>query len=281
MQKRFATFSLHERGFTHLFVILLGILLIGGLVIGGSFYFKAKTSKETALVKQTSSSPVEPTEQELIYRTFLFKFSIPRGYSVQIDTEEDFYKRSKGDFRKNFTNYIGYPPPKFVDAYALLDSSKDFENSPFVIWIFDNPENFTIEKWFDEYWYYPFVWGDFTERRKAFEPVNEIQIGEQIGKYGIVTYRPDSPKFIYLSLNGKMYMFRILNNNASLEKQVLESFKFLNSNQINSFEDCQKAGYPVTKAYPGKCSTPDGRSFIQELSEEEKEGLKPPKDNLE
>lgn len=268
-----------QKGFAHLFVLLLGILLIVGTVIGGSFYFKAKTSKKTALVKQeASSSPVEPTEEELIYRTFLFKFSIPRGYSFQIDTEEDFFKRSKGDFRKNFTNYIGYPPPRFVDAYALLDSSKDFENSPFVIWIFDNPENFTIEKWFDEYWYYPFVWGDFTEKRKAVAPVTDIQIGGQIGKYGVVTYRPNSPKFIYLSLNGKMYMFRILSNNEALEKQILGGFKFLNSNQINSFKECQEAGYPVTKSYPSSCSTPEGKRFTQELSEEEQEGLKPPKE---
>ncbi|MBI2593996.1 hypothetical protein HYW44_05135 [Candidatus Daviesbacteria bacterium] len=53
------------------------------------------------------------------------------------------------------------------------------------------------------------------------------------------------------------------------------------SKTINSFEDCQKAGYPATKSYPATCSTPDGKHFIQELSEEEKEGLKPPKDNLE
>src|SRR3989344_2325193 len=212
-----------QKGFAPLFVVLFGIILIVGVIVGGSFYFKAKTPEKTASVKQTPSSPVEPTEQELIYKTFLFEFSIPKGYSVQIDTEEDFYNRSKGDFRKNFTNYIGYPPPKFVDAYALVDSSKDFENSPFVIWIFNNPENFTAEKWFDEYWYYPFVWGDFTQRREAIAPVKDIQIG----KYGIVTYRPASPKFIYLPLNGKMYMFRILSNNEDLEKQVLDSFKFL------------------------------------------------------
>lgn len=64
-----------------------------------------------------------------------------------------------------------------------------------------------------------------------------------------------------------------------LINEIFSSFKFLSSNQINSFEDCQKAGYPVLKIYPGKCSTPDGRSFIQELSDEEKEGLKPPNYN--
>lgn len=44
---------------------------------------------------------------------------------------------------------------------------------------------------------------------------------------------------------------------------------------INSFEDCAKY-YPVMESYPAQCNTPDGRHFVQELSEEEKEKLKPP-----
>ena len=46
-------------------------------------------------------------------------------------------------------------------------------------------------------------------------------------------------------------------------------------NSINSFEDCAQY-YPVMESYPAQCNTPDGRHFVQELSEEEKEKLKPP-----
>lgn len=47
---------------------------------------------------------------------------------------------------------------------------------------------------------------------------------------------------------------------------------FQNIRNINSFEDCAKY-YPVMESYPAQCNTPDGRHFVQELSEEEKKKL--------
>ena len=32
---------------------------------------------------------------------------------------------------------------------------------------------------------------------------------------------------------------------------------------INSFEECVNAGYPVMESYPRQCATPDGRSFTE------------------
>lgn len=273
-----------QKGFAHLFVILLGILLIVGAVIGGSFYIKSKKQIVSPIIPtlQVSSIPSpESNIKEYESNNLGISFSYPKEFEVKEDTEGEYDKRNKGTFRKSFTGYIGWEPGKFLGAVGLVDIKTDLDKSPFLLWVFENPGNLSPEKWFDEYWYYPFVWGDFTERRKAIAPVTDIQIGGQVGKYGVVTYRPNSPKFIYLSLNGKMYMFRILSNNEALEKQILGGFKFLNSNQINSFKECQEAGYPVTKSYPSTCSTPEGQQFVQELSEEEKEGLKPPKDNSE
>lgn len=48
------------------------------------------------------------------------------------------------------------------------------------------------------------------------------------------------------------------------------SFFFFNKQQssvINSFDDCAKK-YPVIESYPAQCNTPDGRHFVQQLSEE-------------
>lgn len=36
---------------------------------------------------------------------------------------------------------------------------------------------------------------------------------------------------------------------------------------INSFEDCATAGYPIMESYPRQCRTPDGRSFVETVSE--------------
>lgn len=38
--------------------------------------------------------------------------------------------------------------------------------------------------------------------------------------------------------------------------------------QINSFEKCAEAGFPIMDSYPGRCATPDGRSFTQEIGNE-------------
>ena len=35
--------------------------------------------------------------------------------------------------------------------------------------------------------------------------------------------------------------------------------------EINSFDDCVKAGNPVMESYPPQCRAPDGRTFVGPL----------------
>lgn len=44
----------------------------------------------------------------------------------------------------------------------------------------------------------------------------------------------------------------------------------LAQNNINSFEDCVNAGYPVMESYPRQCRSADGRVFIETLNETER-----------
>ena len=37
---------------------------------------------------------------------------------------------------------------------------------------------------------------------------------------------------------------------------------------INSFEECISAGYPVLESYPRQCKTPDGKTFIEDIGNE-------------
>ncbi len=46
--------------------------------------------------------------------------------------------------------------------------------------------------------------------------------------------------------------------------------------QITDFESCAKAGYPLMQTYPQICKTPDGKTFTQILTEDEKKKLVPP-----
>jgi hypothetical protein len=37
---------------------------------------------------------------------------------------------------------------------------------------------------------------------------------------------------------------------------------------IDSFEKCAQAGYPIMESYPEQCRTPDGRTFVRDISTE-------------
>ena len=40
--------------------------------------------------------------------------------------------------------------------------------------------------------------------------------------------------------------------------------------KINSFEECTAAGFPISESYPPQCRTSDGRSFTQNIGNENK-----------
>ena len=39
--------------------------------------------------------------------------------------------------------------------------------------------------------------------------------------------------------------------------------------QINSFEECVQADYPILESYPEQCRTPDGRSFTRQITDQQ------------
>jgi hypothetical protein len=41
---------------------------------------------------------------------------------------------------------------------------------------------------------------------------------------------------------------------------------------INSFEECAAAGFPIMKSYPEQCRTPDGRLFVRDLQADGSKG---------
>lgn len=47
----------------------------------------------------------------------------------------------------------------------------------------------------------------------------------------------------------------------------------IKDDEITSFEECVKAGYPILESYPEQCYTTDGKHFVREFFKEEKENL--------
>lgn len=69
---------------------------------------------------------------------------------------------------------------------------------------------------------------------------------------------------IFIVLIGSLLLFYFFNEEQDVS---------IDDDEINSFEDCVKAGYPILESYPEQCYTADGKHFVRELSEEEKENL--------
>lgn len=201
-------------------LIIVVLVLAAGIATYSSSYFL----KQTKPLTQVVTAPATPQLKIYTNSSLGFEFQ-DVGLTVQQDSEEEFNQRGNGNFRKNFAYYVTYQPAEVLGIVAVLDEQKSYETNTLTIWVFDNPDNLTIEKWYEKYWYYPFVWGDYTSRRDNVAPVKEATISGILAKSGIVTYRAGEPKFVYLSKNGKMYLFRVIGEAGD---KILESFKFLN-----------------------------------------------------
>ena len=210
-----------QKGFAQLLLIIVGLAAV---VFGGIYYYQS--------LKGNNPLPVYKLTPPLIsqfkdYSNPLgFQFQYHKDLVVKEDTEEEFNVRGGGDFRKNFKGYVQYEPGKFLGGVVVLDKTSSYDTNPFTLWVFDNPQDLSIDDWYKNYWYYPFVWGDFTYTGKfELAPKTEATISGQMAKSGIIDYQPGKPKFVYLSKNKKMYLFRIIGEEGD---KILSTFKYLN-----------------------------------------------------
>ncbi len=214
-----------QRGSVHLLLILVLVILFVG---GGIYFFQSQ--KKTEKIFPVQSSQIKNYNNYDNYDNYsnqslglTFKYS--KELTVKEDSEEEFNKRGNGDYRKNFKGYVGYEPGKFVGAAAVLDKSDSYDANPLSVWVFNNENNLTVDAWFKDYWYYPFLWGVFDWTSKGHvAPDSEATISGQPARSRIVSYQPGKPKFMYISNNGKMYLFRVVGETGD---KILSTFKFL------------------------------------------------------
>lgn len=209
-----------QKGSVQLLLILAAVVIIFS---GFYLYWSTKSAKILPAPKQASVK--QSIFNDYSSLDFGFKFQYSKDLSVRTDSEEEFNKRGNGDFRKNFKGYVGYEPAQSLGAVAVLDKEENYDASPFTVWVFNNTNNLTIDAWFGNYWYYPFLWGVFDYTSKGHvTPDSEATISGQMAKYKIVAYQPGKPKFVYVSNNQKMYLFRVLGEAGD---KILSTFKFL------------------------------------------------------
>lgn len=219
-----------QKGFVQLFWIFAFLVLAG---FGGYYFFKqnlpgSSTKEVNVIPADNAGEKFLTTESVFTNKDFGFEFVYPKGMVASSDTEEDYSKRNNGDARKNFTGYIEYQPGKFLEASYVSADNNSIEKSPFTIWVFENPDNLSAESWFSKYWYYPFMWGDFTyQGKQKIAPRGEATISGKPANFAVLSYQEGSPKYVYIPKDGRMYLIRILTKDERGE-QILESFKFKN-----------------------------------------------------
>ncbi len=215
-----------------LLMILVVLLLLGG---GAAYFFLHSKPKPAALVETASiknsisASPSPDVSVQTVSNDLLsLKFDLPKGYSLVKESEEEYFKRANGDIRKNFNGYIFYPPAEFADSFYILpESEKNPDKAELSVWVFKNPDNLNAQKFYEKYWYYPFVWGDFTQRKNEIAPGDIELIGGKEGNFGIIGYREGKPEIVYLPLKDKNLMMQIQFPSENVKaREILKSFKF-------------------------------------------------------
>lgn len=205
-------------------IILMLFLATIVLAITGSWYY-INNQPQPVPASQTPYMPTfapETQPSSSIYENpeLNLNLKIPQEYTIKEETEEEFHKRSNGDMRKNFNSTLFYEPAKFVTSLYVVKPNQDPKEAPLSIWVFENPDNLTAAGFYKKYWYYPFIWGDFTSAKEKIAPEIEFIIGDATASSSTATYQPNSPKFIYLPKGDKMYLFKE-NEDSDLLKSLI------------------------------------------------------------
>ena len=222
-----------QKGFAQTLLLLIVLLSLGGFAL---YWFFLRSSTPPVIPEKTAF-PLPDSEnlpQNTIFKNdeIGLEISLPPGFSIKQETEKDYFKRANGDTRKNFTYYVQYPPPEFVNSFYVMEAG---ENNPdkakLSILVFKNPENMEPQKFYQEYWYYPFIWGEFSlsEKNKFAPQAIELIDGRESGT-AVADFRETKPKFIYLPYKQKNLMLQIQmpTENNQTGNQILKSLKLSN-----------------------------------------------------
>lgn len=209
-------------------IIFVLVVVIAIFVIGGVYYVTSKNNIKQSSPLTTSAPHLTTTNPIKTYTDSNsgFSFDYPSIFVVQQDSEDAYSKRNNGDNRKNFSGYVQYQPGTVLSAISLLGSDNSFENSPFSVWVFDNPNNLSEAAWFNKYWYYPFMWGQFNPPEKMpLAPTKEMTINGNVVKYGTVDYQKGSPRYFYIPQSGKMILIKVSTTSNEVGINILKTFK--------------------------------------------------------
>lgn len=213
--------------------IILILIVLAGLGIGVYFLQNSRTntiSEASSPVQKAFSKPsASPQDETVNIENIGLSLKLSTGFDFIEESEEKYFKRANGNIRKNFNYYVQYDPAGFSESFYIVpEGETDLDKAILSAVVFENPDNLDPMQFYKEYWYYPFVWGDYTSRRNDIDPENPETIGGKTGGSGVVGYRPGKPRFIYLPLPDKNLMMQIQlpTENNQTGGEILQSFTF-------------------------------------------------------
>lgn len=220
-----------QKGFAHFFIILAVFSILGS---GVAFYTYSYRSISQNPQESVKISPIpSPLPQDPTYKNsdLGVSFSYPKDLEIIEESEEEYSIRVNGNFRKNFSGYMQYEPPTVLGSVLVKNQNEElkgqFDDSPFSIWVFDNSMALDALQWYANYWYYPFVWGNFSEKISGkYAPTKEATISGKLANFSVIDYQPNKPQFTYIKSKNKMYLLRIPQNlNQQIPQQILSTLK--------------------------------------------------------
>ncbi len=202
-----------QKGFASTLFLVL-ILLIASSLAGYWFLIReTNPPAPTKVISPAITPKVEDRPQTSLYKNpdLGVEFTLPEGLIVKTETETEYFKRANGNIRNNFTYYVQYSPAEFASSlYVINQDEKDLDKAVFSLLVFQNPENLTPQAFYNRYWYYPFIWGEFaTGEKNKISPKNiKLISGVEAGS-ATIDFRPGNPEFIYLPVGKKDQMIQI------------------------------------------------------------------------
>lgn len=165
------------------------------------------------------------------------------GFSVKYDSSSiNAFQINKDDLRifmrdvSSLPQFVKYKFPEFITGLRIgKNLSTDIygqQIEPFIfsLWVFKNPDNITINEWFNRYSHYPFevIVQEAEASIEEKRPNKDTVIGGVTAKYSIFSGPTGLQTAYFISKDGKIYLILTLADPhfQKIGDQILSTFRF-------------------------------------------------------
>ena len=205
-----------------------------------AFYFQSSKNQAPS-ASPTSSNSEKNTNLALeskdwkIYADSALKFRLryPESvYQVASESGKEYYQKYKKDPSERFSDFMGHAPPKDLGGVGIFFLEKEeitagnqtvvpIDGNQFTIRVFDNPQELTIDEWYEKYQLFPFRFGQGAPALEETIAINEIEgktITREVPDFG-------KRKFVLLSKDNHVFLIKIFSPTKEKE-QMLSTLEF-------------------------------------------------------